>query len=90
MATLHPSVQQAIREEGQGDERANVMMSTHGTLNAEQRGVLESLGCRVRSVAGDVVTLDLPRRALAALGDLDFARYVELSRPLWPEKQDKE
>jgi hypothetical protein len=86
MARLHPSVQQAIDDPSGADKRANVMMATHGKLTPEQRAQLESLECHVRTVAGDVITLDLPVRSLDALGKLEFARYVELTRPLQTEK----
>lgn len=88
MAILHPGVQRAIQESGAGDERrADVMMATHGVINAEQRARLAALACNVRTTAGDVITLDLPARSLSALGDLEFVRYVELAQPLWLEKK---
>ena len=88
MANLHPAVQRAIRDAAPGDERrADVMMATHGTLNDEQRRTVASLGASVRTIAGNIVTLDLPLSALKPLGELEFVRYVELAQPLWLEKK---
>ena len=88
MAILHPAVQRAIAESHDADERrADVMLATHGVLDDEQRARIAALAGNVRTTAGDVVTLDLPVRCLAALGELDFVRYVELARPLWLEKK---
>lgn len=90
MAKLHPLVQKAIQEAAESDERADVMMSTTTkTLSDEQRAALEALEGRVRSVTGPIITLDLPTRSLAALCDLDFAKYIELARPMQLEKKKK-
>lgn len=88
MAILHPDVEQAIQDaDASDDRRADVMMATFGELAPDQRQAIEDIDGRVRTVAGDVVTLELPVRSLTALGALDFVRYIELSRPLWLEKK---
>ena len=51
-----------------------------------KRRELEALGAEIRTEAGDVLTLSLPSQALAALAELDYIVYLELSRSLSPEE----
>ena len=88
MAILHPDVEQAIHDADPSDDRrADVMLATRGILEPKQRLAIESIDGNVHTVAGDVVTVDLPVRSLAALGELEFVKYVELSSPLWLEEK---
>jgi hypothetical protein len=88
MAILHPDVEQAIHAVNPSDERrADVMLATHGILEPEQRQAIEGIDGSVHTVAGDVVTVNLPVRSLAALCELNFVKYVELSSALWLEEK---
>jgi hypothetical protein len=83
---LSPDAQQILLDAGANPKGTlNVMGAVHGQLRRRERERLRELGCRVRSVAGDVFTAELPAAALEAVTDLDFIRYIELSRPLRPE-----
>jgi hypothetical protein len=67
-------------------EVLNVMIGIHGRLTDAHRALIEGLGIRLRTVAGDVLSADVPSGALLGLAELDFIRHVELSRPLWPDR----
>jgi hypothetical protein len=49
---------------------------------SDQLRILEAYGLRLKSVAGDVGTADLPVRALQRVASLNFIRYLELALPL--------
>lgn len=84
-----PQARQVIEDIAQGENRnVGVLIATYGVLEPDQQQELEQRECRINTVAGDVITADMPVRSLASLGDLDFVRYVELSRPLYPEPGD--
>lgn len=59
-----------------------VLLAVWNPPCSDQLRTLESYGLRLKTVAGDVVTADLPVRALQRLANLDFIRYVELALPL--------
>jgi hypothetical protein len=83
---LSPEARRAFEEEGDRERRVDVLMATHGRLEPAQRERLAEIGCRVGTVAGDVVTADLPAHALGELAALEFVRFVEVSRPLYAER----
>lgn len=87
---LSPEARRALADpDRDGEHRLDVLMVTHRPLEPGQRERLARIGCRVETVAGDVVTADLPVRALPELAALDFVRYVELSRPLHLEHENR-
>jgi hypothetical protein len=57
-------------------------------LDEETRTAVEAINGRIRTAAGDVLTLDLPADQLAALTDLTAVRSVEISEPLFRETTD--
>lgn len=88
---LGPRVRQRIQHpRDEPGDRVGVLLATHGVLTDEGRARMEALGCHVRTVAGDVVTADLPPAALEELAALDFVRYVELSSSLHAEPRPDE
>jgi hypothetical protein len=80
---LGPAARRALADpERTAESPLNLMVATNGGLNPGQRERLAGIGCRLRTVTGDIVTADVPAGALPELVALDFVRYVELSRPL--------
>lgn len=67
-----------------------VLVRVDHELNEKQRGQLAELGVRLRTEAGDVITLDLPQNALPTLAAMDWVVYLEGSRPLSPETESEE
>src|ERR1044072_5862190 len=89
MSKLSPQARRALDSFAQDADRyLDVLIATRGVLEPDQRLELEQLGGRINIVAGDVITVSIPVRLLASLGELDFVRYVEISRPLYPESSD--
>ncbi len=68
----------------------SVLFRVKDELTTEGRSKIEALGCEIRTVAGDIVTANLPSRALLQLASLDFVTYIQRSRPLHPEPKGRE
>ncbi len=83
---LSPDARIVLYREPSGPVR--ILAAIHGELDQFRREHLEALGCRVRSVTGDVITAELPVGLLASLSDLEFVRYIEVSRSLSAEQQN--
>jgi hypothetical protein len=82
---LSPEARIVLYRDAAGPVR--ILAAIHGEIDQFRRAHLETLGCRVRSVAAGVITAELPVGSLAALSDLAFVRYIEVSRSLSPERQ---
>jgi hypothetical protein len=67
-----------------------VLFRIRDVLTTQRRSKIEALGCEIRSVAGDIVTANIPTRALLQLAALEFIIYIQLSRPLHPEPKSRE
>ncbi len=65
--------------------RVTIIMRTINSLEPEHKSQLKVIGAEIRTIAGDIVTLSLPIRKLHILAEKDFVRYIELTRPLYPE-----
>jgi hypothetical protein len=83
ISKLSPEARILLASERGGSVR--ILVALHGELNASRESQLEILGCRLRGSAGEVIKAEMPARLLEALTDLDFIRYIEISRPLAPE-----
>jgi hypothetical protein len=67
-----------------------VLFRVKDELTTARRSKIEALGCEIRSVAGDIVTANIPSRSLLQLAALDFIAYIQRSRPLYPEPKGSE
>jgi hypothetical protein len=67
-----------------------VMLRVRDGLTPDRQSQIEALGGKVVSLIGDVVTANIPSRALLKLAELDFIVYVEISRPLRPMSEHDE
>jgi hypothetical protein len=86
-AKLSPQLKQALIETSDDENpTVAVFLRVEGTLDQARRSTLEAFDVEVRTVAGDVVTANLPLSSISRLVALDFVEYVELSGPLYPEK----
>lgn len=63
----------------------NLLLRTDGELNARQLKQLEEAGTRIRTAAGDIITVTTTAERLNDIAALDFVVYIELSAPLYPE-----
>lgn len=61
-----------------------------GNLTSDQEKTLKDLGVKIGTRAGDVLTCEIPLGNLSAAAELQFIKYVEGSRPLHYDMQDKE
>ena len=81
-----PNAKQIITTVSPKEKRpVKIIMRISGDLNAQRQLRLQALGCQIHSVAGDVVSADVPAGALRKAGELDFISFVEISQPLYPE-----
>lgn len=83
-----PDARKLLSGEPAGAEKVRVLVGTRGQISESERHQLEETGANIGSVAGNVLTAELPAARLESLGDFDFVESVELSRPLYPEKPD--
>lgn len=67
------------------DPYVTIIIRTINSLEPEHTSQLKVIGAEIRTIAGDIMTLSLPARKLPILAEKDFVRYIELTRPLYPE-----
>lgn len=63
------------------------LIRTSGDLEEGQLTELKTIGAKVGTIAGDIVTIVLHMRSLPGLASLEFVRYIELASPLFPESE---
>ena len=81
-----PSAKRFIMSLSPGRKRSvKIMMRVSSGLDTQRQQQLEALGCQIRSVAGDIVTAEVPEEVLLQAGGLDFVSYIDVSQPLYPE-----
>ena len=81
-----PKVKQIITTVSPGEKRpVKILIRISGDLDMQWQLQLQALGCQVRTVAGDIVTAEVPEGALLQIGELDFISYLEIAQPLFPE-----
>jgi hypothetical protein len=72
--------------ESSSDERVSLLLRGAAAFTADQLEILRRDGAQIRTTAGDVVSADVPVRAVRAVTDHDFVVKAELSQPLFYEK----
>ena len=63
----------------------SIIIRTINSLETEHKSQLKVIGAEIRTIAGDIVTLSLLARKLPILAKNDYVKYIELTRPLYPE-----
>lgn len=90
-AKFSPETKQKLSElSAEEQPLVSVLVQISGGLGPERRSRLEAVGTEVRTVAGDVITATLPSSEIRQLAELDFVRYIEMSRPLYPESEGED
>ena len=64
-----------------------ILMRITGDVNTQRQSRLQALGCKIHSIAGDIVSTEVPAGVLRKLGELDFINFIEIAQPLYPEKR---
>jgi hypothetical protein len=82
-AHVSPEVKLFLAESA--PDQALFLIGLKHPATADDRQRIESFGCIVRGVVGDVMTVACSRAALNRLIGWDGVRAVELSAPLHPE-----
>jgi len=77
-----------LREYGQ-DQFVNLFVIMNHELSIEEIEELRSIGCTIRSQAGNVITVNIQVGKIEQLIKFDFVKFVELSRPLEFEREEK-
>ena len=62
-----------------------IIIRTINDLKEERMSQLKAIGAEIHTIAGEIVTLSLPVKALSILAKKDFVGFIELTRPLYPE-----
>ena len=62
-----------------------IFVRTGRILEPDDISQLEVIGAKMRTMAGDVVTLSIPSEKLHVLAKKDFVKYIEITGPLHPE-----
>lgn len=68
------------------DERVDILLRVSQAPEAGTWAALASAGLEVRTIAGDVLTASAPVHRLEEIAGLEEVAYVELSRPMGPER----
>ena len=80
---IDPALQlaiQAAESMPQPAPRVDVLIRTRDEINITQHDALETSGAKIGSVMGDVLTANVPLRAIAGIASLDFVVYIETSK----------
>ena len=82
-----PSAKRAMAAaSSESTRRLRILMRVSGELDEEQRAQLAAL-CEIRTIAGSVISAEVPDGALVQLVQLDFVSYVEVAQTLYPESK---
>jgi hypothetical protein len=72
--------------ESSSDETVSLLLRGAGAFTPDELEALRRDGARIRTTAGDVVSADVPVKAVRAVTDHEFVVNAELSQPLYFEK----
>jgi hypothetical protein len=67
-------------------QTVSLLLRGAAAFTADQLDTLRRDGAQIRTTAGDVVSADVPVKALRAVTDHEFVVNAELSEPLFYEK----
>jgi len=71
------------------NDRVNLFVMLNSSVTAEQVKMLESIGCTVKSSAGDVITVNIQVGKIKQLTEFYFVNFIEFSRLLKIEKEEE-
>jgi hypothetical protein len=63
-----------------------LMLRSISSLKQSERQILEKIGCKISTVADEIIAVEVEAGKVAELANLDFIKYVEVSSPLYLEK----
>jgi hypothetical protein len=72
--------------ESSSDETVSLLLRGTAPFTENELEILRRDGARIRTTAGDVVSADVPVKALRAVTDHEFVVNAEVSQPLYYEK----
>jgi hypothetical protein len=68
------------------DETVSLLLRGKAAFTESELEILRLDGAQIRTTAGDVVSADVPLKAVRAVTDHEFIVNAELSQPLFYEK----
>ena len=80
---IDPALLMAIQQRElpkQPGQAIDVLIRTRSKIDAAQRAVLEGKGARIGSVLGDVLTANVPARAVSGIARLEFVMHIEMAK----------
>jgi len=81
---LSSSLKQLLNNEAEKDVVIDVLLRLNQPMTGPVRTAIEKLG-HIRTQAGDIITLTLPRTQLSSLSDLTEVIYIEAAQTMYPE-----
>ena len=72
--------------ESSSDETVSLLLRGTAPFTENELEILRRDGAQIRTTAGDVVSADVPVKAVRAVTDHEFVVNAELSQPLFYEK----
>lgn len=84
---LGSTARRLLQEPGGATTEVGVLVRGSAAFTPPQLEELRQMGAHVRTVAGDVLTADVPVKQLNALAGCDFVIQVEVSQPLYPDRR---
>jgi hypothetical protein len=85
-ARIGPRLKLFINELTNGENpRLDVIMRASKGLEQEELWRVEAFDARIRTVAGNIVSLSIPARSVLTLAQEDFVVFIELTGSLYPE-----
>jgi hypothetical protein len=63
----------------------DILIRTAGPIDQAQRRELETRGCEIRSVIGNIVTARAPAKNVKDIAGLTFVVYIDKAKKLYPK-----
>jgi hypothetical protein len=63
-----------------------LLLRSISSLEPNEREILEKIGCKISTVADEIIVVEVEAEKIAELANLNFIKYVDLSSPLYLEK----
>jgi hypothetical protein len=70
-------------------DTVSILLRGKGKFDPGQMTALKADGVHIRTVAGDVLSADVPLDALSRVEGHDFVTSIEISTPLYTEERER-
>jgi hypothetical protein len=74
---------------GSGSRYVSLFLRGHSPFSSEELAELVQDGVKIRTAAGNILTIDVPISSIDRVLSHDFVVSGDLSGPLYPEREDE-